>query len=81
MRKQFYDHRTKLCAQCAFHRPEGKRENYITDRTWKEACGLFGYSFHPEWYEEDADDCEGFKTPAQYAREQEMKQRRNNGKG
>lgn len=80
MPKKEYYRKCLLCPGCAFHRPEGKRPGSIDpDTIWKEACGLYGYSFFQDL--EPAADCEGFKTPAQHAadlarKEQEKKMRK-----
>lgn len=70
MKKQYYDHRTTLCSQCHHYKPEGVRpdSSVSPDMVWPEGCGHFGYSFHPDRYPEDADDCDGFETTAQYKR-------------
>lgn len=75
--KQYYDHRCVKCPLCAHHRPEGKRPESISpNEIWPEACGLYGYSFHPDRYPEDADDCEGFETPTHYRMRMELQEAR-----
>lgn len=81
MPKKEYYRKCLLCPGCAFYRPEGKRPDAVIDKDaiWKEACGLYGYSFFQDL--EPAADCEGFKTPAQHAadlarKEQERKMRK-----
>lgn len=77
MEKQYYDHRTKLCAGCAYYHPEGMRDGHIDpSAVWPESCELYGYSFNTKRFPEDADSCKGFKTPAQRAREESLKKRK-----
>ncbi len=70
MKRQYYDHRAICCEECAHYIPAGARE--ITGDRRKEGCGRFGYSLTGN-YPEPADDCDGFRTPAQYAAELERK--------
>ena len=64
MKKQWYDHKSVLCPDCAYHRPEGERKTETGSVYYPEGCGNYGYSFHD--YPELADDCEGFTTQEQY---------------
>lgn len=64
MKKQWYDHKSRKCPECQFHRPAGERETEIGKTYFPEGCGQYGYSFHE--YPEPADDCDGFITPEQY---------------
>ena len=66
MKKQYYDHRSKLCAQCFFHHEGGPKEGSAIRTEFPEGCNCYGYSFHPDKYEEDAEDCPGFETPARH---------------
>lgn len=54
----------------------GPRPESTLDPTavWPDACRFYGYAFHE--YPELAQDCDGFKTPSQYQRELEMKNRK-----
>lgn len=64
MKKQWYDHKSRKCPGCHYHRPAGKRETEIGRVYFPEGCGRYGYTFHE--YPEPADDCEGFMTEEQY---------------
>lgn len=76
MKKLYYDQRCVRCPGCAFFRPQGPRPESTLDPTavWPDACRFYGYAFHE--YPELAQDCDGFKTPSQYQRELEMKNRK-----
>ena len=64
MKKQWYDHRSRKCPTCHYHRPAGERDTAIGRAFFPEGCGYYGYSFHE--YPEPADDCEMFMTTEQY---------------
>lgn len=64
MKKQWYDHRSRICDGCHFHRPAGERDTALGRVYYPEGCGNYGYSFRE--YPELADDCEGFMTPEQF---------------
>lgn len=72
MKKIYYDQRCVRCPECAFFRPEGPRPESTIDpaEVWPDSCSFYGYTLHD--YPEPAQDCDGFKTPAQYRRELEM---------
>ena len=74
MEKQYYDHRTKLCGECYHHNEEGPRNDRIGKDIWPEGCGRYGYTFHTDRYEEDADNCPGFQTEEQYKKELSLKE-------
>ena len=68
MKKQWYDHKSRICDGCHFHRPEGERSTEVGTVYYPEGCGNYGYSFHE--YPELADDCEGFITTTDYTAKQ-----------
>lgn len=72
MKKHWYDHKSKLCPTCHFHRPAGERDTGMNRSYYPEGCGYYGYSFHE--YPELADDCKGFITTEQYKVQERAKE-------
>lgn len=77
MKKQYYDHKSVRCDECAHCIPAGVRN--VTEDEWKEGCRRFGYALTGN-YPELADDCNGFQTPAQYVEELERIEREKKNK-
>lgn len=66
MKREWY-RKCKECNECAFHHPEGPRQNSLDpNATWKESCECSGYSFWPELT--PIGQCFDFLTPEQWSK-------------
>lgn len=74
-KKIWYDQRSVRCRECAFFRPAGSEWSKIGQTCPMDACKCYGYIFHDDRYPGPAEDCDGFKTPSEYAAECEARER------